>query len=52
MEEKTNAIQVNDGMVRVVLRCGRNMSVVSNYSDGYCGSYEDSTSNQTVATCC
>lgn len=51
MENKTKEIQ-NGGMVKVVLRCGRNMTMDSNYNDDGCGSYEDATSNQTSATCC
>lgn len=53
MEKKTKEIQ-NNGMVKVVLRCGRNMSseYEYNYSDDGCGGCEDATSNQTVATCC
>lgn len=53
MENKTNEIQ-NNGMVKVVLKCGRNMSSEYgyNYDNDGCGNYEDSTSNQTAATCC
>lgn len=51
MEKTTKEFPCN-GLVKVVLKCGRNMSSESNFSDDGCGSYEDATSNQTSATCC
>lgn len=51
MEQKINESQ-NNTMVRVVLKCGRNMMSQSNYDDDGCGGCEDATSNQTAATCC
>lgn len=47
-----NELINEDEMVRVELRCGRNMSVQSNYDAEGCGRWEDNTSNQTQATCC
>ena len=51
MEKNLKENQRNE-LVKVVLRCGRNMLSAYNYDNEDCGSYEDSTSNQTEATCC
>ena len=51
MEKNLKENQRNE-LVKVALRCGRNMLSAYNYDNEDCGSYEDSTSNQTEATCC
>ena len=50
---KSEIYKVNNSkIVRVTLKCGRNMASAAGSAPTTCGSCEDSTSNQTQATCC
>ena len=51
MDRETYEINGNT-LVKVTLKCGRDMASESAYAPTTCGSCEDSTSNQTQATCC
>lgn len=54
MNETENKNEVMKDMVKIVLKCGRNMEpeFFSNNDNDWCGSWETATSNQTMATCC
>lgn len=51
MNKQTHEINGNVH-VKVTLKRGREMTSESGYAPTTCGSCEDSTSNQTQATCC
>ena len=51
MNKEVHEINGN-ALVKVTLICGREMTSESGYAPTTCGSCEDSTSNQTQATCC
>lgn len=50
----TNEIQKTGvlDLIKVTLKCGRDMASEAGSAPDMCGSCEDSTSNQTQATCC